>query len=101
MRDIGGLGGTCTIATDLNNRGQIVGLSALTGDLVMHPFVWDAPTGMTDLLGASSELTNPFFSLTINEHGVVAGSAIDAGFTTFYPSFGGRLEDSGANRPRS
>lgn len=85
MRDIGGLGGSCTIATDLNNRGQIVGLSALTGDLVMHPFVWDAATGMTDLLGASSELTNPYFSLTINEHGVVAGSAIDAGFTAFYP----------------
>jgi uncharacterized membrane protein len=85
MRDIGGLGGTCTIATDLNDRGQIVGLSALPGDLVMHPFVWDAATGMTDLLGASSALTNPFFGLTINEHGVVAGSAIDAGFTAFYP----------------
>jgi len=99
MRDIGGLGGTCTIATDLNNRGQVVGLSALTGDLVMHPFVWDAATGMTDLLGASSVLTNPFFSLTINEHGVVAGSAIDQDFTFFAPflwrQIGGQWKQTG------
>jgi len=27
MKDIGGFGGTCTIAFDLNNRGQIVGQS--------------------------------------------------------------------------
>jgi uncharacterized membrane protein len=84
MRDIGGLGGSCTIATDLNNRGQVVGLSALPRDLVMHPFVWDAANGMTDLFGASSELNNPFFTITINEHGVVAGSAVDPSFN-FYP----------------
>jgi len=73
MQDIGGLGGSCTIATDLNNRGQVVGLSAVTGDLVWHPFVWDAATGMTDL-GAADGL-NTVFALTINEPGVVAGSA--------------------------
>jgi hypothetical protein len=50
----------------------------------MHPFVWDAATGMTDLFGASSGLTNPFFTITINEHGVVAGSAVDPNFN-FYP----------------
>lgn len=73
MRDIGGLGGTCTIATDLNNQGQVVGLSAVTGDLELHPFVWDAANGMTDLPGAFTG-PNAVFALTINEHGVVAGS---------------------------
>lgn len=73
MRDIGSLGGTCTIATDINNRGQVVGISAVTGDLVMHPFVWDAATGMTDLGAADGN--SSIFALIINEHGVVAGSA--------------------------
>ena len=72
MRDIGGLGGSCTIATDLNNRGQIVGISAVTGDLVLHPFVWDAATGMTDLGAPTGD--SSIFALTINERGVVAGS---------------------------
>jgi probable HAF family extracellular repeat protein len=78
MRDIGGLGGSCTIATDLNNRGQIVGISALTGDLVLHPFVWDAATGMSDLPGAFAG-GSAVFSTTINEHGVVAGSICGPG----------------------
>jgi probable HAF family extracellular repeat protein len=73
MRDIGSLGGTCTIATDINDRGQVVGISAVTGDLLMHPFVWDAATGMTDLGAADGN--SSIFALIINEHGVVAGSA--------------------------
>jgi probable HAF family extracellular repeat protein len=76
MRDIGGLGGTCTIATDLNNRGQVAGLATVTGDLAFHPFVWDAETGMTDLLGASSP-DGTFLTTVINQHGVVASVAVD------------------------
>ena len=71
MRDIGGLGGTCTIAQDFNNRGQIVGGSALPGDSVMHPFAWDAKSGMTDLLGASN--TDYGFPESENARGDVAG----------------------------
>ena len=37
MRDIGGFGGTCTLAGDINNRGQIVGASFLAGDQTYHP----------------------------------------------------------------
>jgi probable HAF family extracellular repeat protein len=49
MKDLGGFGGTCTLASDLNNRGQVVGGSALPGDSIFHPFIWDAETGMTTL----------------------------------------------------
>jgi probable HAF family extracellular repeat protein len=76
MSDIGGLGGTCTLASDLNNRSQVVGISALTADSVMHPFVWDAATGMTDLMGASNGFTG--FAHAINERGQIVGVACDA-----------------------
>jgi probable HAF family extracellular repeat protein len=71
MRDIGGLGGTCTLAVDVNGRGQIVGGSAVTADQTTHPFVWDAATGMTDLLGASDGRFA--FAGAINERGEVVG----------------------------
>ncbi len=82
MRDIGGLGGTCTLTTDLNNRSQIVGVSALTGDSVTHPFVWDAATGVTDLMGASNGFSG--YVVAINERGQIVGQACDA--VTCYPA---------------
>ena len=79
MRDIGGLGGTCTLAQDLNSRGQIVGDSALTGDTLLHPFVWDSATGMTDLGTASGNYGE---ARAINEHGDVVGQVCDAAYTS-------------------
>ncbi len=76
MRDIGGLGGTCTLASDLNNRGQIVGASSLPGDQTYHPFVWDAATGMTDLMGASHTPAGKAYA--INDRGQIAGYACNA-----------------------
>jgi probable HAF family extracellular repeat protein len=76
MRDIGGLGGTCTLAGDINNRGQIVGASSLAGDQTYHPFVWDAATGMTDLMGASNGAAGKAYA--INDGGQIAGVACDA-----------------------
>ena len=38
MLDLGTLGGTYGFANALNNRGQVVGQSNLTGDLTFHPF---------------------------------------------------------------
>jgi uncharacterized membrane protein len=76
MRDVGGFGGTCTVAKDLNNHGQIVGGSSLTGDTVFHPFVWEAATGVTDLLGASNGNWGNAFS--ISSGGVVVGGTCDS-----------------------
>jgi len=76
MRDIGGFGGTCTLAGDINNRGQIVGASFLAGDQTYHPFVWDAATGMTDLMGAANGFNGQAFA--INDGGQIVGAACDA-----------------------
>jgi uncharacterized membrane protein len=80
MRDLGSLGGTCTLADDLNDHGQIVGGSSLTGDPVFHPFVWEAATGVTDLLGASNGNWGNAFS--ISSSGVVVGVTSDS--VTYY-----------------
>jgi probable HAF family extracellular repeat protein len=76
MKDIGGLGGTCTLANDLNNQGQIVGGSALTGDTQVHPFVWNTATGVIDLLDSSDSSYG--FAEGENEHGDVAGGTCDS-----------------------
>ena len=76
MKDIGGLGGTCTLASNLNNRGQIVGGSSLTGDTLIHPFVWNAATGVTDLLDPSDSSYG--FAGGENSHGDVAGGNCDS-----------------------
>ena len=47
MKDLGNLGGTNGsrgapgIVNALNNRGQVVGVMTLPGDLINHPFLWD------------------------------------------------------------
>jgi len=70
MRDIGGLGGTCTYAIALNNRGQIVGGSTLIGDLEIHAFVWDAATGITELPTTAGLFAD---ARAINENGEAVG----------------------------
>jgi probable HAF family extracellular repeat protein len=74
MKDLGGFGGTCTLASDINNRGQIVGGSALPGDSILHPFVWDAETGMTALGTPDGGYGS---AGALNENGDVVGSALD------------------------
>jgi probable HAF family extracellular repeat protein len=73
MRDLGGFGGTCTLAVALNNGGQIVGTSGLTGDtqFQFHPFVWEAETGIVDLLDPSDGRFG--FARAINDHGEIVG----------------------------
>jgi probable HAF family extracellular repeat protein len=70
MRDIGSFGGACTYAIALNNKGQIVGGSPLTGDLEIHAFVWDAATGITELPTAAGLFAD---ARAINENGEAVG----------------------------
>jgi probable HAF family extracellular repeat protein len=72
MTDLGGLGGSCTVATDLNERGQVVGQSWLTGDLAGHAFRWDGKNGLVDL----GTLGGDFSSATaINGEGRAVGGS--------------------------
>jgi probable HAF family extracellular repeat protein len=70
MQDIGTLGGTCTLASDLNNRGQVVGESSPVGDPTNLAFVWDREAGIkplptgANLYGAAN---------AINDAGAIAG----------------------------
>jgi probable HAF family extracellular repeat protein len=71
MMDLGTLGGTDGCASDLNNRGQVVGFSNLLGDQAGHPFLWEHGV-LTDLgtFGGSSG-----FPEGINEAGEIVGEA--------------------------
>ncbi len=67
ITDLGSLGGKITSATDLNERGQVVGESQ-TGTTT-HAFLWDPIKGMQDL-GAGSTYSS---ATGINELGQVIG----------------------------
>lgn len=71
MIDLGTLGGSCGLPFSLNNRGQVVGLSDIAGDLTNHPFLWDGGT-MKDLgmLGGTFGIATG-----INDAGEVVGGA--------------------------
>jgi probable HAF family extracellular repeat protein len=71
MTDLGSLGGTMGFAQCANNRGQIIGLSTLAGDVLNHAFFWENGV-MTDLgtLGGDNSET-----IWLNDAGMVVGSA--------------------------
>jgi len=72
LTDLGGLGGTCTVATDLNNRGEVVGQSWSHADLTGHAFLWDHKNGLIDL----GTLGGDFSSATaINNNGQAVGGS--------------------------
>jgi len=69
MTDLGTLGGTLGFGQGVNNRGQVIGQSALAGNLTFHPFLWDRGV-LTDLgtLGGDN-------ASWINDAGQIVGTA--------------------------
>lgn len=69
---LGTFGGTCGFPNSINNRGEIVGLSDLPGDVTEHPFLWSRKLGMKDLgtLGGTYGRAD-----AINDAGEVVGTA--------------------------
>jgi probable HAF family extracellular repeat protein len=81
VRDLGNFGGTCTFASAINNRGQVVGRSDTRGDLYPRPFIWENGV-MRDLGGSLGGLGGS--ATRINEHGEAVGSANLPGEATFH-----------------
>jgi probable HAF family extracellular repeat protein len=85
VRDLGNLGGRANpsvlgsgnIAFSINNRGQVVGASALPGDATFHAFLWTKDTGIRDLGTLSGDVYST--GLAINDQGDVVGASVGAG----------------------
>lgn len=93
MKDLGNFGGTCTFVSDLNNRGQVVGGSRLSGDQAQHPFLWNG-TRLIDLGTFGGDLGN---AIALNDSGDAVGWAAYAGNEIFHAALWrhGRAKDLG------
>jgi probable HAF family extracellular repeat protein len=71
MQDVGTLGGTVVAENDMNNGGEVVGLSNLAGDQTFHPFSWHRGV-LTDLGTFGGDDGN---AIWVNDTGQVVGMA--------------------------
>jgi len=82
-KDLGNLGGTTgaaggNIAWNINNRGQVVGVSDLAGDATFHAFLWTKAAGMQDLGTLSGDVNST--GSGINDDGDIVGLSFDQNF---------------------
>jgi probable HAF family extracellular repeat protein len=101
--DLGSLGGTFNpaslgignVAFAINNRGQVVGISALPGSKYAHAFHWTRDQHMQDLGTLPGDLTSA--ALGMNNVGDVVGASIDTDVATGNPRAvlwrGGKITD--------
>lgn len=71
MTDLGTLGGTFSLVSAMNNRGQVVGTSNLPGDVDFRAFLWDGAV-LRDLGTFGGSTSEPEW---INDAGQVVGIA--------------------------
>ncbi len=72
--DLGQLGGDTCSASDLNNRGQVVGAVAMSPGHDPHGFLWQSGT-MIDIGSLGGSYT---YALQINDHGQIVGMSTAA-----------------------
>jgi probable HAF family extracellular repeat protein len=91
VHDLGNLGGTVNInllavgnvGESINNRGQVVGVSALPGNQSIHAFLWTSETCMQDLGTLPGDVYSA--GLGINDRGDIVGASIDGNPATGNP----------------
>ena len=93
MVDIGNFGGSCTFASAINSRGEVVGGSRLAGDQAQHPYVWKGKK-IIDLGTFGGQLGN---AIAINDAGEAAGWADYPGEEIFHAALWrhGKIKDLG------
>jgi probable HAF family extracellular repeat protein len=90
MKDLGTLGGTCTLADGMNNKGQVVGTSNLTGDIMQHAFIWQNGS-MQDLGGSlGGDYTGAF---GVTDTGEAFGYAYLPGDATYHAAIWRNIGD--------
>jgi probable HAF family extracellular repeat protein len=98
MTDLGNLGGTGSnggiLAFNINNRGQVVGLSDIKDDASFHAFLWTRETGMQDL-GTLHADDFGSSATGLDDKGNVVGLSIDSTGTphAFLRPIGGKMID--------
>jgi len=95
MRDMGNLGGTCTLVTGLSDGGAAIGFSTVTGDAYQRAFFWK--NGRLSDLGGSLGGNNTG-AVSENEGGQAVGFAYLAGEQLFHAALWirvGKLIDLG------
>ena len=81
MQDLGTLDGASSVATDINERGQVTGSSSVAGSVYLywHAFLWDGH--MTDLGVLDDHPVS--WGIVINERGQVAGESQRSAYDDF------------------
>jgi probable HAF family extracellular repeat protein len=86
MKDLGTLGGTNSIAKNINNSGQVAGYSQFAaGNNAYHAFLYSPATGKMDDIGSLGG--NSMDILGLNNSGQVAGYGYITGSTTITHAF--------------
>ena len=90
---IGSLGGDYTVASDINDLGQVVGGSTNTAG-VLRPFLWTSKRGMVDLGTLGAGLTGQ--AVAINNAGQIVGFSETSG-VVFHATYWhkGKVNDLG------
>ena len=81
--DLGTLGGSGSRGYDINDTGQVVGYSGITGGSAAHAFLYDGTT-MNDLGTLGEDNSN---AVAINNSGQIIGASFDDGGTNSVPFY--------------